>query len=393
MNDPCEIAITGIGVVSALGNGYDNFVNAIASNTICEKSITLMETIWGKKPVIEIIDFDPLLYLPKKGLKNMDRSTKFLCSASKMALENAGIEVNEDNQSRIGVITGTTFGDLKSISDFDIESLTGESPLYVNPLDFPKTTINAPSSNVSILTGIMGYNTSISGGYTASMEAIAHGIACLQSRKLDIVLACGVEGLSSQNVLYQSSLPLADKQNNAALEEDIVLGEGAVVIVMERFEDALKNKHHIYARIKAVKQYFMNIPNSSVHNIPDEKLYKTTIKDTLDTAGVLMHDVQLISIGANGWKEYDEPEATALEGLFMGCKTLIVNIKSLIGETASSGGMFSLLVSIIALEKQKISEQIIVNKTKQNRPDLISNAFVTCADPGGNLIGMFITKE
>lgn len=408
INGLSEIAVTGIGVVSALGNGYDAFAHSVMLNKNPIKPVTLFDAAMYKNPLAaEVTDFDPLAYLPKRGLRNMDRSTRFLCAAAVMALENAGIVIDEDNKCRSGVITGTTFGSLKSISDFDIESLTGESPLYVNPVDFPKTTINAPSSNVSILTGIMGYNTTISGGFTASLEAVSHGIDFLLGNKLDMVLACGVEDLSEQSFLYQNISQLkkqdsnGEASTNAEFSNGYIPGEGSVVFVLERLEDALKNKRHIYGRIKAVRQSFNQMPNYSLYNIPNKELYKKVIENTLQDSGITNSDIDLISVCANGWKAFDEPEAAAILEAFQGCKAKITDIKSMIGETGSVSGLFSLLNAIVALDKQKVSclydlekESVLFDDGKDNNEIThINNALITCADPGGTLIGMHISKE
>ncbi len=400
------IAVTGIGVVSPLGSGYRNFADSVLHNRSGIKEISVFDTTpYPIKIAGEIDGFEPERYLPKKGLRSMDRSTRFICAAALMALQDAQIAVQENNKHRIGVITGTTFGSLKSISDFDIESLSSESPLWVNPMDFPKTTINAPSSNVSILTGIMGYNTTISGGFTSSLEAISHSIDLLLRKRLDIVLACSVEDLSLQNYLYHCALQkIADDGLKTSIpfagkSEGYLFGEGSVVFVLERLEDVENENRRSYATITGLGQGFNIGANSSPYNFPQKTLICDVLKQTLESAGMTSGDIKMVSSCANGWSQYDTAEAQALAEVFK-TDPAITAIKSLTGETASAGGGFSLLQAIVSFREQVIPPisgldnplvplNYVINEKKMMG---VNNALVTSSDPGGSYMGLIILK-
>jgi 3-oxoacyl-[acyl-carrier-protein] synthase II len=96
-----------------------------------------------------------------------------ICSAAKLAIDDSRLTINEENTHFTGVSIGTTFGSLHSISQFDRSGLI-EGPRAVNPSRFPNTVINSPASQVSIRFKIKGFNTTLSTGFCASLDAISY---------------------------------------------------------------------------------------------------------------------------------------------------------------------------------------------------------------------------
>lgn len=402
-----DIAITGIGVVSPLAIGFADFSNAVLASRTGIKKISLFDTTpYKSKLAGEVTGFDPGQYLPKKGQRYMDRSTKFLCAAAVMAINDASLEIDDSNKRKTGVVVGTTFGSLKSISDFDIESLKSESPLWVNPMDFPKTTINAPASNVSILTGAMGYNTTIVGGGTSAIEAIAHGTDLLRSNRLDVVLAGSVEDLNEQYFLHHSTLDLlsgGEDGGERSMPFDVsgngyVIGEGAVVFVLERVSDILEQNRPMHVKIKSISQGFDGSANHSLFSIPDSSQYVSIINLALQKAALSSEDIDVISASANGWLAFDRSEAEAFAKVFTKNKPAIISAKSMLGETVSASGAFGIASAIAAIERQKappilnLSEPVIPLNYVLGKPrDIVAeNALITSADFCGNSMAMTI---
>jgi 3-oxoacyl-[acyl-carrier-protein] synthase II len=409
-NRNSEIAITGIGVVSPLGIGFADFSNAVMESRNGIKKISLFDTNpYKSKLAGEVTGFEPELFLPKKGQRYMDRSTKFLCAAAMMAINDASLEINDSNKRNTGVVVGTTFGSLKSISDFDIESLKSESPLWVNPMDFPKTTINAPASNVSILTGAMGYNTTIVGGGTSTMEAISHGMDLLHSNRLDVVLVGSVEDLNEQYFLHHSTLDILSGGKGGAERSapfDVsgngyVIGEGAVVFVLERVNDILEQKRRMHVKIESISQGFGGSTNHSHFSIPGSSQYASVINLALEKAELFPENIDVIAASANGWTAFDRSEAEAFAKVFTKNKPAIISAKSMLGETVSASGAFGIASAVVAIEQQKVphilnlSDPIIPLNYVMDQPRdiLVENALITSADPCGNCMAMTITGK
>src|SRR3989344_5325392 len=165
------IVITGIGILSPIGIGIASFWEALAQGKTGFKQISLFDTSRFNVHVAGEIEFDPVQFLGKKGLRDLDRSTKLVNTAAKLAIDDSRLEITEDNTHSMGVSIGTTFGSLHSISQFDRVGLT-EGPRSVNPSHFPNTVINSPASQVSIRFKIKGFNTTISTGFCAGLDAV-----------------------------------------------------------------------------------------------------------------------------------------------------------------------------------------------------------------------------
>lgn len=190
--------ITGAGVISPLGAGRKAFWDSLKREIIGFSEITLFDSSKFNVHIAgEIKNFDPLNYLEKRKIRDLDRSTLLVCSAARLAIEDAGITIASNNTDAIGVSIGTTFGSLHSISQFDLTSLR-EGPRFVNPSHFPNTVINSPASRISILFNIKGFNTTISTGFCAGLDSIIYASDFIKLNRVECVLAGGVEELCEE---------------------------------------------------------------------------------------------------------------------------------------------------------------------------------------------------
>ncbi len=170
-----------------------------------------------------------------------------LSSAAKLAIDDAHLQINDENTNSIGVSIGTTFGSLHSISQFDREGLI-EGPKYVNPSHFPNTVINSPASQVSIRFKIKGFNTTISTGFCAGLDAVIYASDFIRLNRADVVLAGGVEELCEETFLGFHNLGYLSGLNGSepiccpfdARRNGIILSEGTAVLVLEDLEHALR---------------------------------------------------------------------------------------------------------------------------------------------------------
>ena len=196
-----EVVVTGIGVLSPIAVGREQYWDALKHGKAGFREITLFDTARFKVNIGgEIPDFDPVRFLGKKGLRTLDRSTRLICSSAKLALDDAHLDITEDNTNSVGVSIGATFGSLHSIAQFDRVGIT-EGPRYVNPSLFPNTVLNSPASQVSIRYGIKGFNTTISTGFCASLDALMYASDFIKLNRADAVLAGGVEELCEETYM------------------------------------------------------------------------------------------------------------------------------------------------------------------------------------------------
>jgi 3-oxoacyl-[acyl-carrier-protein] synthase II len=239
-----RVVITGLGVISPIGIGKEAFFDGLFNGISGIKPITLFDTAPYKiKTAGEVTDFVAENFLGAKGLRTLDRSTKLVSSATKLALDDAKIVIDENNSRDIAVSVGSTFGSIKSISDFDREALT-DGARYVNPAHFPNTVINSPASQVSIRFNIKGFNATLSTGFSASLDAINYAADFLRVGRIKVALAGGVEELCEQ--LFIGFYKIGCMSETGGL----ILGEGSVILALEDLDSALGRDARIYAEVK-----------------------------------------------------------------------------------------------------------------------------------------------
>jgi len=404
-----KYSITGIGLVSPIGLGFNEFTQALKTgkNGISEIESFSTEK-FGVKLGGEIKNLDPKALLGPKGLRNLDRSALFLMSATKMALDDAKLEINAANTDNVGVCTGTTFAAIGSIIDFDRE-LIKEGLDFTNPALFPSTVINAASSQVSIRFNIQGFNVTISTGYTSSIEAIKYSLDALETKKTDIVLCGAVETLvpptffgfykmgymAGLNGIAQSC-PY-DKRRNGP-----ILGEAAVMFCIEEPEKAKLRGAKTIANISGIGSFFDAFKIGRIH--PQGEGLEKAITKALDQAGLDSGGIDYISSCANSSQDLDKVEVKVLKRIF-GSKLNKIPVsatKSMLGETLSAAGALQITSCVAAMQegfvpptinyKEKDPEcdiDCVPNKAQAKK---VNNALVVSFGPGGYSSAAIVSK-
>src|SRR4030043_817183 len=404
-----RIVITGIGVIAPNGIGNEQFWNALKEGRSGIKPISRFDTNGFKcKLAGEINNFNPSVFLGSKGLKNLDRTTRLLCSAAKLAIDDAKLIITYKNTDDIGVCTGTTLSSLWNIAEFDKGIITG-GPLFSDASLFPGTVVNAASSQVSIRFNIQGFNTTVSTGYTSSLDALKYAVDFIRLGRIRTVLVGGVESLSLASLIgfyrlgflagikgEELSCPF-DKRRNG-----IILSEGAAVIAVEDEEYAKKRKANIYAEIKGIGNCF-DAFKMGKYNPEAEGLKESMIKAIKD-AGLRITDIDCINASANSVPEQDRLETNAIKDVFgrSAYNIPVSSIKSMIGEPFSAGGILQIAASVGSIVNNFIPPTInykvkdnncnldyVVNKSRIAR---ISNILINNFGPGGSSASSIISR-
>ena len=354
-----RIVVTGIGVLQSIGKTKEEFWTALEQGKTGYDEITLFDTTpFRVTKACEVKDFDPKEYLGKKGLRTLDRSTKLLVSAAKLAIDDSGFEITEANTDEVGVVVGTTFGSIQSIADFDKVTLE-EGPRNTNPSLFPNTVINSPASQVSIWHKLAGFNATVSTGFTASMDALSYAYDFLQLGRASAILVGAVEemcektffGLESLNFLSGSDGDFLDcpfdKRRNG-----IVFGEGAYFFVLEEYENAKQRGANILGEILGVGECF--IPNTLNKYPRTGEGLKKAIEKVLIYTGVEPSSIDYVASYANSTIEGDRLEAIVIQDLF-NSTTPVNAIKSMTGDCMSVSGGFSLIGALGSINRGFIS--------------------------------------
>jgi 3-oxoacyl-[acyl-carrier-protein] synthase II len=370
-----RVVITGLGVLASNGKGKDEYWQALKEGKIGYRPVSLFDpSEFNVNQAGEISDFNAKEYMGQKGLRSLDRSTKLLVSSAKLAVDDCKFQITEENTDDIGVSVGTTLGSIKSINDFDEVTLR-EGPRYTNPALFPNTVINSPASQVSIWHNIKGFNTTISTGFTSSLDAMKYAYDFIQYDRAKLVFTGGVEEMCLQTffgfyaVKFMSGSKKDDQFINCpfdARRNGITLGEGACLVAMEEYEHAKARGADILGEISGFG-YSFDPYRINKYNPRAVGLIKS-IQEALDDAGCSIHDIDYICANANSTPAADKIETFAIKEVFgkHAYKIPVSAVKSMVGETFSVSGGLAVAAGLGALNEDFIPPTV---NYKEKDPD------------------------
>lgn len=362
-----RVVITGVAIISPIGTGKDAFWQNLTGGVSGIKSITLFDVSKFKcKQAAEISDFDAKIYLGPKGIRHIDRTSLLVSSATVLAIKDANLENNIYGEDELGIVVGSTYGSINSISSFDFQSLR-EGPNYVNPMDFPNTVLNAPASRASIFCKATGLSTTISNGVTSSIDAIIYATDFLRMGRVKAVVAGGVHGLTHDIFwgAYSSKILAGSRDGTPEIcapfdkrRNGMVLGEASAVVVLETLEDALKRNAHIYAEITGYGTAFEpKMTTSKDYQIHGNK---RAVLSAINDANLTLHDVSYVSANAYSGSYGDAMETRVVKEVFGMRASLIpiTAIKSMTGECLDASGAMQTVAAIMSINSHTIPPTI-----------------------------------
>ena len=342
-----RVAVTGIGLVTPLGVGKEQFTGALFRGTSALKEITTFNTSSLPSHLgAEIGTFSARDFISAKYLRRMDRLSQITVASSRLALEDAQIVVNATNRDHIGIILGTAFGptDLKVHC---ARILFTEGPMMINPILVPNSVMNAPAGHASIELGFRGVNTTVHHHAASGETAIVYAVMEIQRGAADIILAGGADILSEfffETLVRFKAISPVNGGKESALPFDVhrngpVAGEGCGIICLEALEHARKRGAMPYCEIAG---WGMSSSPAPPTDWPaDAKGASLAMMRALQSSHCTSYDVDVIQAASNGGKNPDRIEADACLNLF-GSETappLVSSIKGASGESFSSGGI------------------------------------------------------
>ncbi|MEE9583970.1 MAG: beta-ketoacyl-[acyl-carrier-protein] synthase family protein [Candidatus Brocadiales bacterium] len=351
-----RVVVTGIGIISPVGVGKESFWENLQNGVSGIRPVSLFDVgNYNSKKAGEISDFDPSKFLGKKGLRHFDRTSLLVTATSSMCVEDAKLN-NVYKEEDLGIVLGSTFGSIDSISTFDMEALN-EGPNYVNPMDFPNTVLNAPASRASIFCKAKGLNSTISTGESSGVDAVICASDFLKLGRVKVVMAGGVYGLTS-NIFWAackagvlSGSKNADSNTEICAPFDkrrngIVMGEGAALLLLECLEDAQARGAKIYAEVKGYGTSF----NPNWHG-GDQEGGVRAVSMALDSAGLKPKDISLIYANANSSINGDRMENIVIKESFgsLANKIPVSAIKSMTGECLDASGAMQCVASVMSI--------------------------------------------
>lgn len=361
-----RVAVTGLGVISPIGNDVASFWNSLKTGVCGIGSITKFDAAEHKvKIAAEIKDFDPLKYMEKTDALHSDEYTQYAIAAVSQAMEDSGV-CGTVASERMGVYFGTGIGGIHTtITEY--KKLLEKGPRRVSPYFVPMMIANMASGMIAIRYGCKGsvmpaVTACASGGNAIgeAMRMIRHGYA-------DVMIAGGAEaavnelslaGFANMQALSTSADPLEASLPFDVRRKGFVMGEGAGALVLENYEHAKARGAHIYAEIcgygSTCDAYHITAPD------PEAEGGARAIRDAWSEAGA---DTDKVYINAHGTGTpmNDRSETKAIKTALGECRAhhiLISSTKSMTGHMLGAAGAAEAIASVMALNEGVIPPTI-----------------------------------
>ncbi len=406
-----RLVITGVSVLSPIGLNKEEFWNNLTNGVSGIKDITLFDVSrYKSKKAGEISDFDAKAFLGKKGIRHIDRTSLLVSSAAKLVMEDAKITHDIYSEDELGIVIGSTYGSIGSISSFDLEGLE-EGPTFVNPMDFPNTVLNAPASRASIFCNATDLNSTISTGTASGLDSIIYAADFLKLGRGKAVLAGGVHGLTADIFwgAYRSGILSGSSNGNIEISapfdkrrNGFIIGEAAALLVIERLEDALERNARIYAEIKGYGCTFN--PSKVSHDNIDTTQGVRCISLAMKDAQLSAEDISYISVCANSSVTGDKMEAKIIKDYFgeKADKLPVSAIKSMTGECLDASGSLQSVAGVLAINndvvpptinyQEKDDDCILDFVPNKSRKKEVNNVLINSFSDTGNISSIIISK-
>lgn len=382
-----DVVITGVGVVSPIGIGFDNFARSLAMPRGGVGAIQSFDA--SELPVriaAEVRDFEPKDFVrPRKSLKVMSRDIQLGFAAAAMAREHAGISDDGSiDPDRTGVILGgdMMYCDIEEIAaafracarDGRMEfARWGQYALgELNPLWLLKYLPNMPACHVAIASDYRGPNNTIVNGDVSSLLAINEAASVIERGLADVMLSGGASARIHPSVFAFRGDNWASRRNEEPASacrpfdisrEGLVHGEGAAIFVLEASEHAEKRRAKQFGRLLGFGSAFANRPQDM---ISFRSAVKRSIEIALKKAKLTPSDVGHVNANGLGTRPHDEMEAAAI------AETLgsvpVTAPKSYFGNAEGASGAMELAASLLAIKESTIPVTLNHEKTDPRCP-------------------------
>ncbi|MGO4305405.1 MULTISPECIES: beta-ketoacyl-ACP synthase II [unclassified Cupriavidus] len=377
-----RVVVTGLGLVSPVGNtvteGWANLVagkSGIATITKFDHSALAVHFAG------EVKGFNAEDYIPAKEARHMDTFIHFGIAAGSQALKDSGLEINETNADRIGVLVGSGIGGLPMIEDTQME-LANRGPRRISPFFVPGSIINMISGHLSIIHGLKGPNLAAVTACTTGLHSIGLAARLIQAGDADAMLAGGAESTVSPLGIggFAAARALSTRNDDPAAasrpwdkdRDGFVLGEGAGVMMLEEYESAKARGARIYAELigfgMSGDAFHMTAPSTD----GPRRCMVAALKD----AAVNPDEVSYLNAHGTSTPLGDKNESDAIKLAFgdSAYKMVVNSTKSMTGHLLGGAGGLESVFTVLAIHNQVSPPTInIFNQDPECDLDYVAN--------------------
>jgi len=364
-----RVVVTGMGVVSPIGNDLQTFWgNLTAGKSGVRRFEAFDSSEYDCKIAGEVVDFDPVPYFNNpKDCRRTDRFTQFAVAASKMAVQDAGIDPSVGDPNRFGVMVGSGIGGLKTML-VEAERLVTRGPSRTSPFTIAMMISNMASGIISMEYGIRGPNMAIVTACATANNSIGEAWRIIKFGDADVMLAGGTEAtivpLGISGFAAMKALSVRNDEPERASRpfdhdrDGFVMGEGAGIVVLEELEHAKARGARIYAEVVGY-----GVSSDAFHMtqpLQDGEGAAYAMEVAMKHAGIRPEDIDYINAHATSTPIGDICETRAIK-LALGDhakKVMISSTKSMMGHLLGAAGGVELAASVLAIQNNVVPPTI-----------------------------------
>ena len=364
-----RVVITGLGVIAPIGTGKEEFWKGLLEGRNGIQRITRFDADGFDAQIAgEVRDFEPTAYIDKKESKRMDRCTQFAVAAARLAMEDAGLDLDKENHDRMGTFVGTGIGGMETMHS-QYEKFFAKGPSRISPFFVPMMIPNMPAGQVSIVYNLHGPSSCMATACATGTNCIGDAFRVIQRGDADVMIAGGTEAAISQAPVAGFSAMKAlctdhnDDPEHASRPFDknrsgFIMGEGAGLVVLESLEHAEARGAHIYAELVGYGSnsdaYHMTSP------APHGEYQAKCMQLALDDAGMKAADVDYINAHGTSTSMNDKGETEAIKAVWGDAATAVSvsSIKSMTGHLLGAAGGVECIATALAVEHDMLPPTI-----------------------------------
>ena len=367
MTERTRVVVTGLGVITPLGNDADTFWRRLVAGESGVGQITRFDTTDYKVHIAaEVKDFDPEDYLERRQVRRLDLFSRYAVAAARIAAADADFDPRPEAE-RVGAVVGSGVGGLQTLHT-ETDKLLNKGPDRVNPLLVPMMIPNMGAAHVSLALGTKGPLSATCTACAAGSDAIGYAARIIRSGDADVMFAggseapispVGISGFAAARALsLRNDDPIHASRPFDAGRDGFVVGEGAGCLVLESLEHAQARGVRIYAELAGA-----GMSSDAFHmTLPDEsgKSQARALKMALAEAGLQPEDVDYINAHGTATGAGDVAETKAIKDAFgaHAAELAVSSNKSMIGHCLGASGAIEAVATVLTIVNSLIPPTI-----------------------------------
>ena len=352
-----RVVVTGIGTINPLGNNLEDYWSNLLKGVSGADAITLFDASKFKtRFACEVKGFDPTNFMEKKEARKLDRFAQLALVASDMAVVDAGINRNNVNVDRVGVIFASGIGGLITFQEEVTNFVKGDGTPRFNPFFIPKMILDIAAGQISMRHGFRGPNYAVVSACASSTNGMIAAADTIRLGKADIVLSGGSEAVISEAGVggFNAMKAMSERNDDPKTasrpydkdRDGFIMGEAAGVVVLEEYEHAIKRGAKIYCELAGggatADAYHLTAPH------PEGLGARNVMFAALKVAGMQPDEIDYINTHGTSTPLGDGAEAKAITEVF-GEHAYNLNIsatKSMTGHCLGAAGVIEAIACI-----------------------------------------------